>query len=181
MVSLLSLTPLQRGRFRRPTNGAGAKTSVPFGFVIRVQHGDSQIAGQESTKHHRFTPSTAIESKVGMVLVRGIACCGRFAARSRTRRHVVFVMTDCGSHAQDSHPHFPPRLGFHFSQSTTRQLLCRKYVAWSRRGQLAAIEITWENLATYATHGGLFLGDRNRTFSCDFSVVGEVGLEPTKA
>ena len=30
--------------------------------------------------------------------------------------------------------------------------LCRDYVAWSRRALLTPIEITWENLATYATY-----------------------------
>ena len=29
--------------------------------------------------------------------------------------------------------------------------VCRVYVAWSRRRSLTALEITWENLATYAT------------------------------
>ena len=30
-------------------------------------------------------------------------------------------------------------------------VVCREYVAWSRRALLTPLEITWENLATYAT------------------------------
>jgi hypothetical protein len=33
----------------------------------------------------------------------------------------------------------------------SRGLSCRNHVAWSRRKALAAIEIAWENYATYAT------------------------------